>query len=373
MSDEQPELKAGHPPAVKAGGMRITQHKPHREEKEVKPSSGGSGDEGEKPEQDSLKEKERQKKEQQLLISGAPATVEKAFPTEAVKAFHEKPQPTHEKPTQNVGHFRVRLVREAGSIVGFGVLTMSELVDQVTDKHCVQNEVEVQNRFLQAICLEEEYLELRANVLKGRISEKSSCTEADKAQNVKCLKEIVKLEGENLLLSVQEEMTRKRNDEIAEKVQTIRGKLEEVQKEMKAAGTEMGDLLSNLTRSQEWMRDKEIQEKHLKQLKLQLANRMEEYEMLEAEDNARAVTQMTMADLEDKLLQSMQAQGISDPLGVSKRQAKQMENLRYGIEAKKQALIDDIRCVQRAIAEARQEVRRLEREYDRRMEALHGE
>jgi hypothetical protein len=33
MADAQPELKAGHPPAVKAGGMRITQHKPPKEEK----------------------------------------------------------------------------------------------------------------------------------------------------------------------------------------------------------------------------------------------------------------------------------------------------------------------------------------------------
>ncbi|KDR16712.1 hypothetical protein L798_09106 [Zootermopsis nevadensis] len=35
-SVEESELKGGHPPAVKAGGMRITQHKGPKDEKELK-------------------------------------------------------------------------------------------------------------------------------------------------------------------------------------------------------------------------------------------------------------------------------------------------------------------------------------------------
>ncbi|XP_014203642.1 death-associated protein 1 [Copidosoma floridanum] len=35
-SFEESNLKAGHPPAVKAGGMRITQHKNPDKEREVK-------------------------------------------------------------------------------------------------------------------------------------------------------------------------------------------------------------------------------------------------------------------------------------------------------------------------------------------------
>lgn len=32
-----------------------------------------------------------------MIVSGAKASEETAFPTEAVKAFHEKPAPTHDK------------------------------------------------------------------------------------------------------------------------------------------------------------------------------------------------------------------------------------------------------------------------------------
>ncbi|XP_036334005.1 death-associated protein 1-like [Rhagoletis pomonella] len=35
MADEQPDLVAGHPPAVKAGGMRIVQHKTPTAERPV--------------------------------------------------------------------------------------------------------------------------------------------------------------------------------------------------------------------------------------------------------------------------------------------------------------------------------------------------
>jgi hypothetical protein len=35
------------------------------------------------------------------MVSGAKASEESAFPAEAVKSFHEKPLPTHDKVTTN--------------------------------------------------------------------------------------------------------------------------------------------------------------------------------------------------------------------------------------------------------------------------------
>ncbi|XP_013780736.1 death-associated protein 1-like [Limulus polyphemus] len=87
-TEENLELKAGHPPAVKVGGMRITQHKPPTHEKPVEPP---------KKEEDEEEEEAPVSKsppKQQILISGALARGDADFPAEAVKAFHEKPTPT---------------------------------------------------------------------------------------------------------------------------------------------------------------------------------------------------------------------------------------------------------------------------------------
>jgi len=110
--EETSELKAGHPPAVKAGGMRITQHKtPHAEkEKPAEPKKEGDKVEGD-AEGDNAEEEvplEPELPRQNLVISGAPARGDEDFPTAAVKAFHEKPIPTHEnrqggnKPTMHI-------------------------------------------------------------------------------------------------------------------------------------------------------------------------------------------------------------------------------------------------------------------------------
>ncbi|WAR10152.1 DAP1-like protein [Mya arenaria] len=84
---EDPNLKAGHAPAVKVGGMRVATHK-----KPEKPAD-------EKPEEDDAEEYEVpakvDKHHQQVLISGAVTKGDKDFPEAAVRAIHEKPQPTH--------------------------------------------------------------------------------------------------------------------------------------------------------------------------------------------------------------------------------------------------------------------------------------
>ncbi|XP_013401611.1 death-associated protein 1 isoform X2 [Lingula anatina] len=86
----QEDLKAGHAPAVKAGGMRITQHK----------SPAASGATPEKKSEEIAAEEEEygsepktDKHHQQVLVSGAVTKGDKDFTTEAVKAIHEKPRP----------------------------------------------------------------------------------------------------------------------------------------------------------------------------------------------------------------------------------------------------------------------------------------
>ncbi|KOX73061.1 Death-associated protein 1 [Melipona quadrifasciata] len=74
-SPEECKLKGGHPPAVKAGGMRIIQHKTPKEDREIKP----------------IKDVDESKPSS----SGVPAKGNADFPPEAVQVFHEKPIPTH--------------------------------------------------------------------------------------------------------------------------------------------------------------------------------------------------------------------------------------------------------------------------------------
>ena len=89
MENETAELKGGHAPAVKVGGVRIVQHKP-KEEKEV----AGKPSEEEKEE---FGEDAPVKAPSTVLVSGAKASEESAYPEEAVKAYHVKPVPTHTK------------------------------------------------------------------------------------------------------------------------------------------------------------------------------------------------------------------------------------------------------------------------------------
>uniref|UniRef100_A0A0V0G383 Putative death-associated protein 1 dap-1 n=1 Tax=Triatoma dimidiata TaxID=72491 RepID=A0A0V0G383_TRIDM len=93
MSGTEQELKAGHPPAVKAGGMRITQHK--------NPKS--SSNEPKLSEDSELNSalKVSTSPDKTMTISGAPVRGNQDFPTEAVQSFHCKPVPSHEAPHHN--------------------------------------------------------------------------------------------------------------------------------------------------------------------------------------------------------------------------------------------------------------------------------
>ncbi|XP_060562157.1 death-associated protein 1-like [Ruditapes philippinarum] len=97
MSDasEDPNLKAGHAPAVKVGGMRVTTHKKPEKPEEEKPAED-EAEEFEVPEK-------VDKHHQQILLSGAVTKGDKDFPEAAVKAIHEKrPLPTHDnRPTHS--------------------------------------------------------------------------------------------------------------------------------------------------------------------------------------------------------------------------------------------------------------------------------
>ena len=93
MADENPELKGGHAPAQKVGGMRVVQHK--QQEKEEPPKAKMTPEEVEEFGEDN-KNKESGGAAP-IVVSGAKVSVNDAFPTQAVKAIHEKPKPTHEK------------------------------------------------------------------------------------------------------------------------------------------------------------------------------------------------------------------------------------------------------------------------------------
>jgi hypothetical protein len=92
MSSEKQELKAGHPPAVKAGGMRVvTKHKhkdqdPDAYDNKYRDSVNPIGG----PNKIDIK--------QDVSLSGGVVANDTAqHQTAAVRLYHDKPQPTHEK------------------------------------------------------------------------------------------------------------------------------------------------------------------------------------------------------------------------------------------------------------------------------------
>ncbi|XP_006634657.1 death-associated protein 1 homolog [Lepisosteus oculatus] len=82
---EKVETKAGHLPAVKAGGMRIVRK--HQ----------GSGESAQDRDKDSKEYESSSPPKPTLIISGAVAKGDKDFPPAAAQVAHQKPQPSVEK------------------------------------------------------------------------------------------------------------------------------------------------------------------------------------------------------------------------------------------------------------------------------------
>jgi len=88
---------AAHPPAVKVGGMRITQNKSHLIIKKTDTTPVP------KPEEEALKVSNSPPK-QSILTSGATPRGNADFPADAVRDFHVKPIPTHDPQGHHAPH-----------------------------------------------------------------------------------------------------------------------------------------------------------------------------------------------------------------------------------------------------------------------------
>lgn len=85
-TEETAQLKAGHPPAVKAGGMRITQHKtPHVKDSSKEPANEDlTGLSGPSPVPSNP-----------ISIAGAPNRGNADFTPEAAQVAHSPKPPAH--------------------------------------------------------------------------------------------------------------------------------------------------------------------------------------------------------------------------------------------------------------------------------------
>ncbi|KAI0208390.1 Death-associated protein 1 [Lamellibrachia satsuma] len=101
-TEEKADLKAGHPPAVKAGGMRVATRPRHTSTGDKKEAPVQDGEEEEFPESASPPKAERHN--QQMLVSGAVTKGDRDFTEAAVKQIHEKPNVGKEKRPMNTSH-----------------------------------------------------------------------------------------------------------------------------------------------------------------------------------------------------------------------------------------------------------------------------
>ncbi|XP_077997288.1 death-associated protein 1-like [Glandiceps talaboti] len=92
--EDTPELKGGRAPAVKAGGMRITQSKHAHPEKPEKLT---------KEEVEEYAESTSPPKPT-IVVAGTVTKGDKDFPPEAVKVMHEKPVPKHDNRNPQMVH-----------------------------------------------------------------------------------------------------------------------------------------------------------------------------------------------------------------------------------------------------------------------------
>ncbi|KAL4684131.1 hypothetical protein H8959_021825, partial [Pygathrix nigripes] len=89
------ETKAGHPPAVKAGGMRIVQKHPH------------TGDTKEEKDKDDQEWESPSPPKPTVFISGVIARGDKDFPPAAAQVAHQKPHASMDKhPSPRTQHIQ---------------------------------------------------------------------------------------------------------------------------------------------------------------------------------------------------------------------------------------------------------------------------
>jgi len=94
--EESNEMKAGHAPAQKVGGARIAQKKQKDEKVDGSPPKVSEEDKEEFGDNVPVKVASGP-----VVVSGAKTSDGDAFPVDAVKSFHEKPMPTHDKGASN--------------------------------------------------------------------------------------------------------------------------------------------------------------------------------------------------------------------------------------------------------------------------------
>lgn len=102
------ELKGGHEPAKIVGGRRIVTRERHSESEDKAPPKKTA--EQSEEDKEEFGEDKPIKAASAVVISGAKSSEEAAFPKEAVKAYHDKPMPTHDKASS--AHSKPKIIQQ---------------------------------------------------------------------------------------------------------------------------------------------------------------------------------------------------------------------------------------------------------------------